>query len=74
MKNFFHWLVTGGLIFLAIGAVTAGIVVVVKVLIKKKNAGLMMEEKVRQAEKDTIKQASRRSGYLTAVDLRCIAI
>ncbi|WCF09335.1 hypothetical protein NDS46_05405 [Paenibacillus thiaminolyticus] len=73
VKNFFHWLVTDGLIFLAIGAVTAG-VVVVKVLIKKKNARLMMEEKIRQAEKDTIKLASRRSGYLTAVDLRCIAI
>lgn len=43
--------------------------VVVKVLIKKKNARLMMEEKIRQAEKDTIKLASRRSGYLTAVDL-----
>ncbi|WP_182914634.1 hypothetical protein [Paenibacillus thiaminolyticus] len=28
---------------------TAGVVVVVKVLIKKKNARLMMEEKIRQA-------------------------
>lgn len=69
VKNFFRWLVTDGLIFLAIGAVTAGVVVVVRVLIKKKNARLMMEEKIRQAEKDTIKLAARRSGYLTAVDL-----
>ncbi|EHQ61429.1 hypothetical protein PDENDC454_15272 [Paenibacillus dendritiformis C454] len=69
MKNFFRWLVKDGLIFLAIGAVTAGIVVVVRVLIKKKNARLMMEEKIRQAEKDTIKLAALRSGYLTAVDL-----
>lgn len=69
MKNFFRWLVTDGLIFLAIGAVAAGVVVMVRVLIKKKNARLMMEEKIRQAEKDTIKLAVRRSGYLTAVDL-----
>jgi hypothetical protein len=34
--------------------------VVVKVLIKKKNARLMMEEKIRQAEKDTIKLVARR--------------
>lgn len=45
VKNFFRWLVTDGLIFLAIGAVTAGVVVVVKVLIKKKNARLMMKRK-----------------------------
>lgn len=44
MKNFFRWLVTDGLIFLAIGAVAAGVVVVVRVLIKKKNARLMMED------------------------------
>lgn len=69
VKNFFRWLVTDGLIFLAIGAVAAGVVVVVRVLIKKKNARLMMEEKIRQAEKDTLKLAARRSGYLTAVDL-----
>ncbi|WP_146259662.1 hypothetical protein [Paenibacillus dendritiformis] len=69
MKNFFRWLVTDGLIFLAIGAVAAGVVVMVRVLIKKKNARLMMEEKIRQAEKDTLKLAARRSGYLTAVDL-----
>ncbi|WP_374016636.1 hypothetical protein ABU162_20600 [Paenibacillus thiaminolyticus] len=69
MKSFFRWLVTDGIIFLAIAAVINGVVMVVKVLLKKKKAKALMNEKIRQAEENTIKLAARRSGYLTAVDL-----